>query len=263
MFPNIVNIGPITLHSYGLLLAVAFLVGLKVASYYAKKDSLESSRIVDLVIYIFIAALIGAKLLHVIVDFDYYRQDWSRLLHIYQVGGVYYGGFLFAVVITFWYVRRHHLNFWRTADSLSMGLSIGQMFGRLGCFLAGCCWGIEAQPGFPFAVTFSNPLAAEQVGTPLNIPLHPAQLYEAAGMLLIFLILVFTFPHRRFAGQQFFLYMLLYSVLRFNVEFFRGDPRGTVFNGMLSTSQLISLIVFIASLGILLTRSRSRAAQAV
>ncbi len=261
MFPNIISIGPITLHSYGLLLAIAFLIGLKVASYYAKKDGLEPSRIVDLVIYIFIAALIGAKILHVIVDFDYYRQDWNRLLHIYQVGGVYYGGFALAVVVTIWYVHKHHLNFWRTTDSLSMGLAIGQMFGRLGCFFAGCCWGIEANPGFPFAITFTNPLAAEQVGTPLNIPLHPTQLYEAGGLLLIFFILAFLYPKRRFAGQQFFLYMLLYSILRFNVEFFRGDPRGSVFHGLLSTSQFISLIVFVASLGILIIRSRSRAAQ--
>ena len=262
MFPNIVDIGPITLHSYGLMLAIAFLVGLRVASYYGKKDGLEPSRIVDVVIYIFISALIGAKLLHILVDLDYYKQDWSRLLNIYQVGGVYYGGFLMAVLVTIWYVRRHHMSFWGTADALSMGLSIGQMFGRIGCFLAGCCWGKECPTGFPIGVTFTNRDAAEQVGTPLNIPLHATQLYEAAGMLVIFLILRLTYSRRRFEGQQFFLYLLLYSILRFSVEFFRGDPRGTVFNGLLSTSQFISLIVFVASLIVLFIRSRSHTAEA-
>jgi phosphatidylglycerol:prolipoprotein diacylglycerol transferase len=154
------------------------------------------------------------------------------------------------------------MSFWRTADSLSMGLSIGQMFGRIGCFLAGCCWGKACPTGFPFGVTFTNPEAAEQVGTPLNVLLHPSQLYEAFGMLAIFLILRYTFNKRRFEGQQFFLYLLFYSVLRFTVEFFRGDPRGTVFNGLLSTSQFISLIVFVASIVVLLTRSRSHSAQA-
>jgi phosphatidylglycerol:prolipoprotein diacylglycerol transferase len=244
------------------MLAIAFLVGLRVASHYGKKSGVDPSRIVDVVIYIFISALIGAKLLHILVDFNYYKQDWGRLLNIYQVGGVYYGGFLMAVMVTIWYVRRHHMSFWGTADALSMGLSIGQMFGRIGCFLAGCCWGKECPTGFPFAVTFTNPDAAKQVGTPLLVPLHPAQLYEAIGMLVIFLILRFTYFRRRFEGQQFFLYLLLYSVLRFTVEFFRGDPRGTVFNGLLSTSQFISLIVFVASLIVLFTRSRSHTAQA-
>jgi phosphatidylglycerol:prolipoprotein diacylglycerol transferase len=262
MFPNIVDVGPVTLHSYGLMLAIAFLVGLRVASHYGKKSGLDPARIIDVVIYIFISALIGAKLLHILVDFDYYKQDWSRLLNIYQVGGVYYGGFLMAVLVTIWYVRRHQMSFWGTADALSMGLSIGQMFGRIGCFLAGCCWGKECPTGFPFAITFTNPDAAKQVGTPLHVPLHPAQLYEAAGMLVIFLILRFTYFRRRFEGQQFFLYLLLYSVLRFTVEFFRGDPRGSVFNGLLSTSQFISLIVFVASLIVLFTRSRSHSAQA-
>jgi phosphatidylglycerol:prolipoprotein diacylglycerol transferase len=259
MYPNLFKIGPFTLHTYGLLLAIAFLAGLRISMHFARKEGLNPARIVDLVLYIFVSALLGAKFLHFIVDFNYYRQDWGRLLSIYQVGGVYYGGLVFAVVITAWYVRKHQMNFWSTADVLSMGLAAGQIFGRIGCFFAGCCWGIEAPSGFPIAVTFTNPLAAEQVGTPLMIALHPVQLYEAFLMLILVLILIFNYSRRKFTGQQFFLYLFCYSIFRFTVEFFRGDPRGSVLSGMISTSQLISIFLFAGAIWVYSVRRRTPA----
>ena len=146
------------------------------------------------------------------------------------------------MALTMWRKQR------RAVRTITMGLAFGQIFGRTGCFFAGCCWGKPAPPGFPFAVTFTNPEAAEQVGTPLHIPLHPAQLYESLPLALVFLILVYSFRHRRFAGQQVVVYLLLYSVLRFAVEFFRADPRGFVFHGLLSTSQFISIFAFVGAL---------------
>lgn len=256
MHPILFKIGPITLHSYGLLLAIAFLVGLRIAIYYAKREKIDSSRIVDLVLYIFLSALIGAKILLLLVDFNYYREDWRRLLNIYQLGGVYYGGFILAVVISLWYVHKHKMSFWRTADVLCMGVAGGQIFGRAGCFLAGCCWGKPAPTGFPLAVTFTDPFAHEQIGTPLNVPLHPAQLYESIPLVIVFLLLAYSFNHRKFAGQQLGLYLLLYSILRFIVEFFRGDPRGSVFHGLLSTSQLISILAFVCGLIVFFIRRR-------
>ena len=251
MYPNLFKIGPLTIHSYGLFLAIAFLLGMQVAVRYAKREQIQTSAVTDLVVYIFLSALLGAKLLLVIVDFDYYSQDWRRLASIYQVGGVYYGGFILAFLVSLWFIRRRKMNFWQTADVMVMGIAFGQIFGRLGCFFAGCCWGKPAL-NFPLAVTFTRPEAAEQVGTPLNIPLHPSQLYESLPMILVFAVLAFAYNRRKFIGQQLCLYLLMYSVLRFTVEFFRGDPRGTI--GVLSTSQVISIIAFVAAIVIYLLR---------
>jgi phosphatidylglycerol:prolipoprotein diacylglycerol transferase len=256
MFPNLFKIGPFTLHSYGLFLALGFLAGMRMSMYYAKREKMEPSQVTDLILYIFVAGLIGAKLLHLAIDFDYYRQDWSRLLAIYQVGGVFYGGLIAALLTSFWFIRKRKLDTWRTIDLLVMGVATGQIFGRIGCFLAGCCWGKECYPGFPLAVIFSRPEAADQVGTPLNVPLHPTQLYEAIPMIGVVLILMYSYNHRKFTGQQLCVYLLLYSVLRFTVEIFRGDPRGFLFDGMLSTSQFISLIAFAGGIAIYLIRGR-------
>lgn len=260
MYPRLFSLGPFTVHSYGLFLALAFLMGLRVAHFYAKREQMNAAHITDLVFYIFLSALIGSKLLLLIVDYDYYARDWHRLLSIYQVGGVFYGGLIFAVLVTVWYVRKRNVNFLQTADVLVMGLAFGQILGRMGCFFAGCCWGTEAPPGYPLAVTFTNPYAAEQVGTPLHIPLHPAQLYESIPMIGVFLILVYSWNHRKFAGQQLGLYLILYASLRFTVEFFRGDPRGFLFNGLLSTSQFISLFAFVFGIILLYVRSKRTAA---
>lgn len=260
MYPNLFHIGPLTIHSYGLMMALAFLAGIFVATRFADRQKLDRTVILDLVFYILLAALVGAKLLILIVDLDYYKQDWHRLLGLYQVGGVFYGGLVFAILITAWYIRKKRLDFWQTTDVLVMGLIVGQILGRMGCFLAGCCWGKEAPSDFPLAVTFRNPLAAEQVGTPLNIPLYPTQLMEAGLLLLIFLALLIFYKRRKFAGQQFSLYLILYSVARFWVEFYRGDPRGSVFNGALSTSQLISIFTFVAGIVIYAIRRRKMSA---
>lgn len=246
MHPNLFQIGPVTIHSYGFFLAMAFLAGMQLALYYGKKEGIVPGQMVDLILYVFVSALIGAKLLHIFVDFSYYSEDWRRLLKLYQVGGVYYGGLILAVLVSLVYIRRKKMNFWKTADAMCMGLASGQILGRIGCFFAGCCWG-RMCPGFPLAVTFRNPEAASQVGTPLYVPLHPVQLYEAGSMICVLAVLAMAYRNKKFDGQQLFLYLLLYSVLRFCVEFFRGDPRGSVFGGVLSTSQFISLIVFVGS----------------
>jgi phosphatidylglycerol---prolipoprotein diacylglyceryl transferase len=256
MYPTLFRIGPLALHSYGLLLAIGFLFGLSVATHYARKERIPSTTIFDVVLYIFIASLVGAKALEIIVNFGYYKTDWHRLLDIYQLGGVYYGGLIFAILITIWYTRRHRVSFWQTTDVLVMGLAGGQIFGRTGCFLAGCCWGKPASPYSRFAVTFTNREAATQVGTPLNVPLHPVQLYEAGLMLLVFLVLAWLYKYRKFSGQQLCLYLFSYALVRFGLEYFRDDPRGSIFNGFLSTSQFISILMIVLSIVFFILRKR-------
>ena len=253
MYPELFSVGPITVYSYGVLLAVSYLLGLRLAMYRAKMWGLNANRVLDLGIYIIIAALIGAKLLLLIVDFDQFRQSPADLLSLARSGGVFYGGLILAVLVAFWYISRHQLPFWTTCDVFAPGIALGHVTGRLGCFAAGCCYGRPTE--LPWGITFHNPLAAANVGTPLGIPLHPTQLYEAGAELLILgLLLGIERRGRPFAGRTFWLYMLLYAVSRYIVEFFRGDPRGEMFG--MSTSQVISLVLAPLSLLMLVWLSR-------
>jgi phosphatidylglycerol:prolipoprotein diacylglycerol transferase len=239
------NVGPLTLHTYGVLLAVAFLLGLWMASRQARREGLDAARVSDLAVYVLIAGLVGAKLLLLVVEWDYYSRYPKELLSIFQSGGVFYGGLIAAFPVAWWYLRRHRLPGWRVADALAPGVVLGQAVGRLGCLAAGCCYGRPTSE--PWAVTFRDIYATRTVGTPIDIPLHPTQLYESAAALLILVVLLWMAPRKRFHGQVVLSYVALYAVARFVVELFRGDAsRGMVFDGLLSTSQFLSLILLVA-----------------
>jgi phosphatidylglycerol:prolipoprotein diacylglycerol transferase len=239
-----------TLHTYGVLLAVAFLAGLWVVSRQAKKAGLDPGRVTDLAVWVLIAGLVGAKVLLVAVEGRFYIKNPREFLSILQSGGVFYGGLMGGIAAAWFCVRRYALPGWQTADVLAPGVIIGQAIGRLGCFAAGCCWGKPAQ--VPWAVTFRDMYASRAVGTPMDTPLHPTQIYESLGALLIFLGLLWLAPRKRFHGQVVLAYAFAYSGLRFVIEFFRGDPdRGSVFGGALSTSQLIAILL-IAGAGLIL-----------
>jgi len=253
MHPELFSIGPITIYSYGVMLAMSYLLGLWLAMRRARQCGLDPSRVLDLGIYIIIAALIGAKLLLFIVDFDQFTGSMSDLMSLARSGGVFYGGLILAVVVAFWYIDRHRLPFWTTCDIFAPGIALGHVTGRLGCLAAGCCYG--SPTNVPWAITFTNPLAAANVGTPIGIALHPTQVYEASAELLILGLLIGTERRGRpFTGRTFWAYMFLYAVSRFIVEIYRGDPRGMLFG--FSTSQFISLVLAPLSLGMLAWLSR-------
>jgi phosphatidylglycerol:prolipoprotein diacylglycerol transferase len=254
VYPELFSIGPVTIYSYGVLLAASYLLGLWLAMRRARKWGLDSSRILDLGIYIIIAALIGAKLLLLVVDFDQFSRSPSDLLSLARSGGVFYGGLIVSVLVGFWYVRRHGLPLWTTCDVFAPGIALGHVTGRLGCLAAGCCYGKPAD--VPWAITFTNPLAAANVGTPLGIPLHPTQVYEAGAELLILVLLLATERRGRpFAGRTFWTFMFLYAVSRYVIEMYRGDPRGEILG--FSTSQFISLVLAPLSVVMLVWLSRS------
>jgi phosphatidylglycerol---prolipoprotein diacylglyceryl transferase len=254
VYPELFSVGPITIYSYGVLLAASYLLGLWLAMRRAKQWGLDPTRVLDLGIYIIIAALIGAKLLLFVVDFDQFSGSPQDLLSLARSGGVFYGGLILAVVVAFWYISRHRLPFWTTCDVFAPGIALGHVTGRLGCLAAGCCYGRPTDVAW--AITFSNPLAASNVGTPLGIPLHPTQVYEAGAELLILGVLLATERRGRpFAGRTFWAYMLLYAISRYVVEIYRGDPRGEVLG--MSTSQFISLVLAPLSIAMLVWLSRS------
>ena len=250
MYPKLFELGPfnlklfelgtISVYTYGVLLAAAYLLGLRLAMVRAKARGLDANRVLDLGIYIIISALIGAKLLLLLTDFRTFTANPRELLTLARSGGVFYGGLILAVVVALWYIRRVKLPLWTTTDVFAPGIALGHVVGRFGCVFAGCCYGRPTT--LPWGITFTDPFAAANVGTPLGVPLHPTQLYEAGAELLILLVLLSTEKMGRpFPGRTFWLYMLLYAVSRFIIEFFRGDERGAV--GMFSTSQFISIVL--------------------
>ena len=255
MHPILFQIGNWPVYSYGVLLAVAYLVALQLAVVRARHRGLDGTKVMDLGIYLIIAALVGAKLMLVLVDFEYFRSQPRELLSLVRAGGVFYGGLLAALGVAIVLVRRYQLRIWTTADLFAPGIALGHVVGRLGCLMAGCCYGTPTT--MPWAITFTNPLAASNVGTPLGIPLHPTQLYDAGAELLILIILLVTERRgKTFEGRTFWLYMLLYGISRFVVEFYRGDDRGTLMG--VSTSQFVSLLVVPVAL-LMLVRLRGRA----
>jgi phosphatidylglycerol:prolipoprotein diacylglycerol transferase len=254
VYPELLKLGPITVYSYGVLLAAAYLLGLRLAMSRAKARGLDPARTLDLGIAIIVSALIGAKLLLVIVEFDHYKQNPAEIFSIVRAGGVFYGGLIAAVSVAFWYMWRHKMPLWTTCDVFAPGIALGHAIGRLGCLAAGCCYGRETS--LPWGITFTNPAAAANVGTPLGVPLHPTQIYESVTELLILGLLLATEKKGRpFEGRTFWSYIILYGISRFVIEFFRGDPRGMVFAN-LSTSQFISLILVPLAVGMLLYLSK-------
>ncbi len=240
------NIGPLTLPTYGVLLAIAFVAGLWVVGRQAKRSGLDANRITDLAVYVLIAGLVGAKVLLVIVEWHYYSTHPGDFFSILQSGGVFYGGLLAGFSVAWWYVVHHGLDGWKTADVLAPGVAIGQAIGRLGCFAAGCCHGRSTHVAW--AVTFRDIYAARTVGTPIDVPLHPTQIYESLATAVIFALLLWLSRRKLFDGQVVLAYVVLYSVARFSIEFFRGDSaRGFVFGGLLSTSQFIAMALVLAA----------------
>jgi phosphatidylglycerol:prolipoprotein diacylglycerol transferase len=254
MHPILFDFGGFTIYAYGVLLAAAYLLGLQFALVRARRRGLDAQRVMDLGIWIIISALVGAKLLLLIVDFKQFTQNPRELLGLARSGGVFYGGLIAAVVVALVYLRRHKLPLWTTTDVFAPGIALGHVVGRLGCLMAGCCFGKPTS--VPWAVTFRDPAAFANVGTPLGVPLHPTQLYEAgAEALILVFLLAFERRGRPFPGRTLWSYLLLYGMSRFVIEFYRGDSRGMVFS-VLSTSQFVSVVLVPLSIVMLVVLSR-------
>jgi phosphatidylglycerol:prolipoprotein diacylglycerol transferase len=254
-------------HSYGLLIATGFLVGIWLAQREARRRGQDAERIADLTFWIAVAAIAGSQLYFILVNWrDYFGPGRflaatplgtiPRFLVVWQNGLVFYGGFIGAALAAFWYMRKHRLPFLAYADTIIPSVAIGHFFGRLGCFAAGCCWGGAAHGHLPWAVRFpraslafqtfverADPaqyLSADRAST---LPLHPTQLYESFGELALFLLLVLWIrPRKRFHGQALASWLVMYAVLRSTVELFRGDVERGVWLG-LGAGQWTSLVI--------------------
>ncbi len=262
MFPELFRIGNFPINTYGVFLALAFLCAILIAVKLAARDGLPKEKIYDLCLWMLLASLIGSKVLMFFTEPEYRDHPWQLIsLDFLRSGGVFYGGLIGAVLTGYFLMKRYKLPWWKTADACAPGIAVGNFFGRLGCFSAGCCWGKPTT--LPWGVKFTE-LGHEITGVPIDVPLHPTQLYESFSMFIVFFFLLWLHKHKRFNGQVILLYALLYSVIRFLIEFLRDDPRGDVFglttSTGLSTSQLISIVVGLGALVLLIIRWRRASA---
>lgn len=249
------------LPAYGVLLALAFLGILKVSAVLARRDGFDARDMVDLSFTVFLAGLVGAKLLLVLLDWRDYLANPAQLVSVLRSAGVFYGGLLTAIPTAIWFAQRRGLPLWKVADVAGICIPLGLAIGRLGCFSAGCCYGKPST--LPWAITFTSEVAHATTQVPLNIPLHPTQIYMALNGLILATILFALHGRKRFDGQVFFWFIILYGATRSFWELFRGDLiRGFLIQDLLSTSQTIGLISVAAGFFFLNWRKRRAAASA-
>jgi len=243
VFPELFRIPGLdfAINTYGVLLALSFLGGLWLAATLGAREGYDRNKIYDIGLYMLLAELVGSKLLLVITEWHVFVQDPGLLLRIdfLRSGGVFYGGFLGSFTASFLLARRYKIPWWSLADICAPGIALGQFSGRLGCFSAGCCWGKPTD--YWIGVKFTQ-RAHELTGVPIEVHLHPVQLYESITMFFVTIFLLYLLKYRKFRGQVILSYLSIYAVARFTIEFFRDDPRGGLLS--LSTSQLIAGTIF-------------------
>ena len=244
-------IGKVVIHTYGLILAISFLAGFIVFLFYMKKNNLSENVAYDLFFYIVISSLIGSKLSLIFVEWRFYIQHPKEIIYVIaRYGGVFYGGLLAAIIVSVLFLKHKKLPILKITDCASPGIALGLSIGRWACLSAGCCYGSYSD--LPWAIIYKDRYAAETVGTPLGIPLHPTPIYESIAAFLIFLFLILFMRTNKKDGMAFSILLIAMGVERFIIEFFRGDDRGFIFNGLLSISQFIAILIAVSGVVILI-----------
>lgn len=231
------------LHSYGLMIAIGFLVGISVVKKLSVRNSMDPEQIADLSFWLLMTGFLGARVLFIITRMDYFLSNPLDVFKVWEGGLVFFGGLITATAYAFWFFRKHRLSVWKMIDVLSPGVVVAHAFGRIGCLAAGCCYGRPT--GQPWGIRLESELVEASLR---GIPLHPTQLYESSALFILFGGLMFISKNKRFDGQVGLTYFMLYPIIRSIIEIFRGDTvRGFVIDGILSTSQFISILVFVAA----------------
>jgi phosphatidylglycerol:prolipoprotein diacylglycerol transferase len=246
---ELLTIGPFTIYGYGLMIAIGIVAGCLTAEYRARKQGLDSEQIFPMILWCLVGGFLCAKLLFWITEWKSIAQDPGFMMETLSSGFVVFGGIIGGILTGFLYCRIKGLIFFKYADVILPSVALAQGFGRIGCFLAGCCYGKETES--VFSVIFQNSEYA-----PNHVALIPTQLYSSGLDFLHFLLLLLIARNKKEDGQVTACYLIFYSIGRFVIEFFRGDIiRGSV--GILSTSQFISIFTGIAGI-VLLIRIRKK-----
>jgi len=253
VYPKLFSIGSFYLPTYGVMVALAFLAGLAITVKLARSSGLNPELITNLAVYVALSGMLGAKVLMIVFDWNRYMANPGDIFSLatLQAAGVFQGGLILALVTAFLYMRHQALPPLATSDAFAPGLALGHAIGKIGCFAAGCCWGIETK--LPWAVKFHDPAAYALTGVPLEIALHPAQLYEAGAEALIFGFLYWRFARPHAPGQIIGLYLVVSYVTRFFIEFTRNHEQALPFGLPFSITQWIAIVLAFAG-AVLLAR---------
>ena len=249
MYPILFKIGKYSVCSYSFFIAIGLISGILLARKEAERTGADPGKIMDLCFYLLIAAIVGSRLFYIAANPGIFFQDPLEIIRIQNGGLVFYGGFIAALVAGLIYMKGAEMPLWKTADIIAPSIAVGQFLGMIGCFFAGCCYGRTCD--FPWAVTFTNPESL----APTGIPLHPVQLYLSLNYLIIYGVLLFVRKYKKFDGQLFWGYVLLYGITFAIIETFRGDIQSFAISGALSVSQTIgAALAMIAAVMITLLR---------
>jgi len=255
MHPVALKIGSLTIHWYGIMVLVGVVVGWVTTVHRARRHGFDPDHVTELVPWIVIGGLAGARLFFVILFWKEYFAD-APLWEIFMInhgGLVFYGGVIGGVIAGLTLVRKRRLPVWQTADLVVPGVAIGYALGRIGCFLNGCCFGRPCD--LPWAVRFPDWHASG------GLPVHPVQLYEFGWALLAYFFLEWLYKRREFEGQVTGAFILIYSVCRFGTEMFRGDYPPSKYLLGLTPAQVISIPLFLVGVVVLVIRARNAHSQ--
>ncbi len=250
MHPIAFQVGSFTIHWYGVMIALAFLAGLWTATRRARRENISGEKIADVVLWLMIGSIIGARFVYVTTYWkdEFADQPLSEIFMIQHGGLVYYGGLIGAILATYIYLRWKKMPLWKTADVLAPSIALGNVFGRVGCLLNGCCYGRACS--LPWAIHFPSDHVTH------GAPVHPTEIYDALDNFVLYLFLAWLFRHKKFDGQVFATYLIGYAVTRTIMECFRGDyPPDHIHYG-LTPGELVSIPIFIAGLALAAVLSR-------
>ncbi len=250
MHNELFSIGPITIYGYGLMIAIGIIAAYLNTERLAKKHGLDPEPVFNILLIGVGFGILGAKLLFYITILDQIIANPQLILNNLTEGFVVYGGIIFGILSAFLYCKKKGLAFLHYLDCAAPSIALAQGFGRIGCFLAGCCYGMPLDSAI--SITFTDSAYA-----PNHVPLFPSQLVSSAFNFVHFFILCALFKNNKQPGKIGACYLIFYSIGRFIIEFFRGDlERGNV--GTLSTSQFISIFVAIAGIALTIFLSRKK-----
>ena len=260
MHPILFHLGSFPVHSYGVMIALAFLAGLWTATRRARREKISSDIIGDVTLWLMVGGIAGARLVYVVTYWndEFAGGNFSEIFAIWHGGLVYYGGLIGATILGMVYIRWKKLPFWKIIDIFAPSIALGSVFGRIGCLLNGCCYGRFCSA--PWALSFPEGHETHPVGMSAT-PVDPTEIYDAALNFALYLFLAWLIRRKKFDGQIFATYLILYAVCRSIVEYFRGDyPADHVHNG-LTSAQLVSIPIFIAGLALAAILSRRSPAK--
>jgi phosphatidylglycerol:prolipoprotein diacylglycerol transferase len=227
------KIGPITIYSWGTFVALGFLVGILLAMRWAKKENIDPDHVLNVSVWSIISSIIGARIVYVIKYWNSYKSNPISMLHLWDGGLIFFGGFLVALSVVLLYLWRYKISYWKFLDIIAPSVAIGSAIGRIGCFLNGCCYGYETP--LLWGVKFPNLFGYR----------HATEIYYTVAFIIVFIYLLYIKRFKSFEGEVTTKFFIYYPFAFFIVEIFRDNPRILWhFTG----SQIVSLVLIIFGL---------------